>query len=75
MELDWSYAKKTVLRTMLPSFGKMSWKISLDIEIENARLTWKQLKVVAKDLDILFHWKQEDIAAVVVEQTFNEKYN
>ena len=30
---------------------KMSWKGSLDIEIKNFRLTWKELKVVAKDRD------------------------
>ena len=33
--------------------SKMSWKISLDIELENSRLTWNELKVVAKDCDRL----------------------
>ena len=48
MELDWSYAKKTVLdkhwngtlKVADRRAPKMSWKISLDNEITNSRLTW-----------------------------------
>ena len=50
MELDWSYAKKSN-----PQAGrqrgrpKMCWKRSLDIATKSVRLTWKELKLVAKD--------------------------